>query len=149
MRALLILLLIACVGSCATQQHSLVIQTGGGYGVPGTSKVDMLVMSTRKRSSMHDAIYTGERAEHHSLYHLVISIPPDKFRRIGDVQWPRGPKANPRTDFVTVTARDMSPADVDRWFVKVAGKKRKLLVFVHGYNNTFELGGVQACTDSP
>ncbi|WP_331373361.1 alpha/beta hydrolase [Sinorhizobium chiapasense] len=97
----------------------------------------MLVMSTRERSPLPGAVYGGDRAEKQSLYHLVVSIPPDKARKIGEIQWPRGPRGDARTDFVTVEASDMNPADVDRWFLRVAGKKRKLLIFVHGYNNTF------------
>lgn len=54
------------------------------------------------------------------------------------MQWPRGLRPDARTDFVAVKASDMSHADVDRWFLSVAGKKRKLFVFVHGYNNTFQ-----------
>jgi esterase/lipase superfamily enzyme len=135
LRPVFVLLLAVFVGGCAAQQHQIVIQNGAGTDI---SKVDMLVMSTRERSSVPGTIYTGERSEHHSLYNLVVSIPPDLSRRIGDVQWPKGPKANPRTDFVTVKAHDMTPADVDRWFLKVAGRKRKLLVFVHGFNNTFD-----------
>ena len=40
---------------------------------------------------------------------------------------------------MTNKARGMKPADVDRWFLRVAGSSHRLFVFVHGYNNTFDL----------
>jgi esterase/lipase superfamily enzyme len=83
--------LLAFEAGCVTRQHEIIIPQGGRtIDVAGTDKVDMLVMSTRARSSVPGAIYTGERARERSLYNLVVSIPPDKFRTFGEVQWPKG-----------------------------------------------------------
>lgn len=126
------------LASCVAQQRMAIAPgTARSLGTPGTATVDMLVMSTRAHATRPGEIYGGERAEERSLYHLVVSIPPDGSRKIGDVQWQKGPHADARTDFVTVEAGEMKPADVKRWFLRVAGRKRKLLIFVHGYNNTF------------
>ena len=66
MRPVFVLLLAVFVGGCATQQHQIVIQNGAGnVGATDISKVDMLVMSTRERSSVPGTIYTGERSERH------------------------------------------------------------------------------------
>ena len=138
LRATCLLLLVVCATGCASDQHHIAFLEGVEAAVPGTSKVDMLVVSTRQRSSVPGAIYTGERASNRSLHNLLVSIPPDQSRTIGQVQWPRGPKPDPRTEFVAIKAHDMDAADVDKWFLNVAGRKRKLFIFVHGFNNTFD-----------
>jgi esterase/lipase superfamily enzyme len=138
LRAICLLWLVVWCTGCASQQHHIALMEGAEARLPpGADQVDMLVMSTRERSSVPGVIYTGERARNPSLYNLVVSIPPDKSRKVGEVQWPKGPKPDARTDFVATKANDMNAADVDKWFLNVAGKKRKLFVFVHGFNNTF------------
>ena len=97
----------------------------------------MLVETTRSPSTTPGIIFSGDRARQRSRYHLVISIPPDQNRKIGKVQWPRQSPPNPRTDFVTMTADNLDEAQLDKWFSSVAGRKRKLFVFVHGFNSTF------------
>jgi esterase/lipase superfamily enzyme len=138
LRVLFLGLLLGAGGCISTPPPSILPGAAIDVGAPGTHQVDMLVMSTRARTSVPGAIYGGDRARAQSLYHLVVSIPPDNARKVGEVQWPKGPRPDARTDFVAVKASDMNRKDVDRWFLSVAGKKRKLFVFVHGYNNTFQ-----------
>jgi esterase/lipase superfamily enzyme len=98
----------------------------------------MLVVSTRAHSSLPGQVYSGERAEGRSLVNIVVSVPPDGARKVGEIQWPRGKRADPSHEFSTMKIAEMAPEKVDGWFLHVAAKRRKVLIFVHGFNNTFE-----------
>jgi esterase/lipase superfamily enzyme len=100
--------------------------------------VNMLVVSTRARSAVPGAVFDGERAESRSLVNVVVSVPPDGARRVGEIQWPAGRPADPRREFATTSLVDIPPDQVDAWFLDVAARKRRVLIFVHGFNNTFE-----------
>lgn len=131
------LLSIALLAGCAGgERHRAIIAPE--YAGDGNAKVDMLAVTTRTKSSNAEIIYTGERADQPSLYNMVVSIPPAADRKVGEVQWPKGRKANPKTDFITVKASPMMPNDVEKWFLNVAGKRRKVLIFIHGFNSTFD-----------
>jgi esterase/lipase superfamily enzyme len=123
--------------SCASRPHGFLIPTATRS--PGTSQVDMLVMTTREQVATPGEIYSGERSAKSSLANLIVSIPPDSRRTIGSVQWPARPPGDPATDFVTVRADPaISVDDAKAWFRRVGGQRRKVLVFVHGFNNLFE-----------
>jgi esterase/lipase superfamily enzyme len=68
----------------------------------------------------------------------VVSVPPDSNRKVGEIQWPGRSPGNPQTDFVTlkVTPVLSTNAAMD-WYRRNRGPKRRLLVFVHGFNNTY------------
>ncbi|MDL2410989.1 esterase, partial [Rhizobium calliandrae] len=54
----------------------------------GTSRVTMLVATTRKPSDDPGKLYSGDRGTAISLNSVEVSIPPDRNRKIGEVQWP-------------------------------------------------------------
>jgi esterase/lipase superfamily enzyme len=102
------------------------------------SKVDMLVATTRTPSGDPGTLFNGERSPKPFLTAVNISIPPEGTRQVGSVQWPKKLPPNPATDFaVTRVSQLQSPADGRNWFRKniVGGHA---LVFVHGFNNTYE-----------
>ena len=131
------LLLSVFLAACASSSHRVALAAPNAVEPPGASRIDMLVETTRSRSAAPGVIFSGDRARERSRYHLVISTPPDRNRKIGEIQWPRQSPPDLRTDFVTVKAEDMDEAELDEWFSSVAGRKRKLFVFVHGFNSTF------------
>lgn len=103
-----------------------------------TSTVKMLVATTR--SSSHDTatLFSGERSSSPSLTAIHISIPSERARKIGTVQWPKRLPADPKTDFaVTAVSQLHSRAEGRNWFHQhlVGGHA---FVFVHGFNNTYE-----------
>lgn len=100
--------------------------------------VDMLVVSTRAPSTVPGQVFGGERSEERSLAHLLVSIPDFSQRKAGTIQWPSGQSADPHREFATLKVETLSPRMLDDWFLRVAGKRRKVLIFVHGFNNTFE-----------
>jgi esterase/lipase superfamily enzyme len=107
---------------------------------PGTSQVEMLVATTRKRNGP-DEMFSGQRGSSRlDFADIVVSIPPDSVRQIGEVQLPREVPGNPATDFVTLRAgyetRDEALATFRRLLRESPSKH--VLVFVHGFNNRFE-----------
>lgn len=107
---------------------------------PGTSKVQMLVATTRSAAGAAPGdLFTGERGVGLAFADIGISIPPDGARQIGEVQWPSAEPGNPYTDFVTLWADPLSKDEAIRRFDKriASTPKRQVLVFVHGYNTLF------------
>jgi esterase/lipase superfamily enzyme len=100
--------------------------------------VDMLVVTTRQKSATAGQIYSGERGTSLSAMNMVVAIPPDSRRKIGEIQWPRRLPANPETDFVTLKADPVDEAGAYAWYKRTGKHGRRVLVFVHGFNNTFE-----------
>ena len=64
---------------------------------PGTSKVEMLVATTRMRSTPAE-MFSGDRGPGLDFADIVVSIPPDSVRQIGEVQKPRQLPGDPATD---------------------------------------------------
>jgi esterase/lipase superfamily enzyme len=109
--------------------------------VPGTSEVDLLIATTRSaKGAEAGEMFTGERARNLSFAEITVSLPPDGQRKAGDVQWPARLPADPAHDFVTTQANPLvEPAATMRLhtlLAKTPGKR--VLVFVHGFNNRFE-----------
>lgn len=73
-----------------------------------------------------------------------ISVPPD--RTLGQIAWPRaGRPADIRTDFVTTESQIFSDsalfrADLRRSLMARPAAEREVVVFTHGFNNTFAEG---------
>jgi esterase/lipase superfamily enzyme len=106
---------------------------------PGTSEVEMLVATTRMRTTPAE-MFSGFRGPALDFADIVVSLPPDSVRQIGDVQLPRQIPGDPATDFVTLKAdyNDRTQALATfRRLVRTTPKKQ-VLVFVHGFNNRFE-----------
>jgi esterase/lipase superfamily enzyme len=103
-----------------------------------TSKVDMLVATTRKPSDDPGKLYSGGRGTAISLNSISVSIPPDGNRKLGEVQWPSHLPPNPEKEFAVL---DVTKAESERqaleWFRKHRNSKRQVLIFVHGFNNTY------------
>lgn len=109
--------------------------------VEGTSRVQILAATTRRRSTTNSGeMFSGERADEMSFAAVTVSIPPDTVRKVGEIQWPASPPGDPRRDFVTVAADYLdkpSFAGAIARLSKQTGRK-KVLVFVHGFNNRFD-----------
>ncbi|MFC5482027.1 alpha/beta hydrolase [Microvirga aerilata] len=108
--------------------------------VPGASKVDMLVATTRMRAADPEEFFSGDRGPELSFAEFTVSIPPDASRKQGEVQWPRNVPGNPATDFVTLKADVIDRTQAAAW---VRGSvrqvpQRRVLLFVHGFNNRFD-----------
>ncbi|WP_188611865.1 alpha/beta hydrolase [Chelatococcus reniformis] len=140
-RSLVALLLAAALGlgGCAGRPKNVLIPVAAT--APGTSEVTLLVATTRSdRNAAPGEMFTGERGRATSFADITVSIPPAGNRKVGDVQWPKSLPGNPATDFVTVSATELDRAEAIASFdARVRHTpKRRVLVFVHGYNTRFE-----------
>ena len=130
--------LAALVAGCSSRPYGNLIVGAPG---PGTSKVDMLVATTRAAvSEPPGVLFGGARGRGLDFADIVVSIPPDSARKAGEVQWPSTPPGDPERNFVTLRANRLelaqARADFDARVARTPG--RKVLVFVHGYNTRFE-----------
>ncbi|WP_294537141.1 alpha/beta hydrolase [uncultured Rhodoblastus sp.] len=107
---------------------------------PGTSHVEMVVATTRERVESPAFLFGGGRAEDLAFADMVVSIPPDARRQIGEVQYPQKLPANPLVDFVTLKAEIVSRERAGAAFSRMLREshKKEALVFVHGFNTSFE-----------
>lgn len=105
----------------------------------GASRVDLMVATTRKRSATPGVLYSGERGAGLSLTEIDVSIPPDAVRKVGEVQWPKKLPGNPATEFTTLKVKPTDRDGARAWFRReTSGKKRHVLLFVHGFNNAYD-----------
>ncbi|CAN7616063.1 alpha/beta hydrolase [Bosea sp. LjRoot90] len=106
---------------------------------PGTSKVTMLVATTRAADPDAGVLFSGERGKP-AFVEMTISLPPASRRKIGEVQWPSRLPGNPETDFVTLKVDKLdAKTGLARLHERVSRvPKRRVMVFVHGFNNRFE-----------
>ncbi|KQV81963.1 alpha/beta hydrolase [Rhizobium sp. Root1220] len=107
---------------------------------PSSSKVDMLVATTRRSSTVPGEMFSGERGLAPAFANITVSIPPTTVRKEGDVAWPKRLPANPATDFATMKAEEI-PVDAAKAWLNASVKKspdHSALVFIHGFNNRFE-----------
>ncbi len=104
----------------------------------GTTRVTMLVATTRKPSEDPGKLFSGDRGTAISLNSVDVSIPPDRNRKIGEVQWPSRMPPNPQKEFaVTQVARVQSEGQALHWYRANRNKKHQVIIFVHGFNNTY------------
>lgn len=132
----LLLALAAPLGACANLKGVLVPVN---ETVPGASKVDMLVATTRKRVDPSE-MFSGDRGPALDFANIVVSIPPAGARQVGEVQWPQRVPGNPATEFVTLKADMIDRSQALAWFHRTLRTvpKRQVLVFIHGFNNRFD-----------
>ncbi|MBX5298859.1 alpha/beta hydrolase [Rhizobium sp. NLR12b] len=115
------------------------VMQAAGTVPPGTSKVDLLVATTRAADDNPAVLFFGERGTGLAVNAVDVSIPPEANRTVGQVQWPKRLPADPLRDFVTVS---VDPLEGERagesWLKTHMPKSRRVLVFVHGFNNRYE-----------
>lgn len=132
-----VLSLFILSAACASRPNGVLGVTEST--VPGASKIDMLVATTRAPSESPGIVFSGERGAGVSLTSFTISVPPDENREVGRVQWPVRLPADPSTDFATIGVTPLPDVDGARgWLKQHLPKSRRVLIFVHGFNNGFE-----------
>lgn len=107
--------------------------------VPGTSKVDLLVATTRKSADNPAILFSGERGASLKVDSVEISIPPEANRSVGQVQWPTRLPGDPLKNFVTVDVKSLKDVpEYHAWLKAHMPKSKRVLIFVHGFNNRYE-----------
>jgi esterase/lipase superfamily enzyme len=134
-------LLIACLilPGCATRVQNVLQPLAAAPR--DTNHIPMLVATTRKPSKDPGQLFSGERGTSISINSVTVSLPTDAHRRIGEVQWPSRVPPNPEKEFAVVdVAKVESEHRVLQWFRKHRNPKRQVIIFVHGFNNTYADG---------
>jgi esterase/lipase superfamily enzyme len=133
----LVTLSVAITG-CATRVENVLQPPQVAVAASDASRVNMLVATTRKSSNDPGRLYSGERGTAISLNNVSVSIPPDRNRKIGEVQWPSRLPPNPEKEFAVLEVDKVaSEVQALAWFRKNRNAKRQVLIFVHGFNNTY------------
>ncbi|MDV4182897.1 alpha/beta hydrolase [Rhizobium brockwellii] len=139
LRAALTGLLVAMMALSGCGGRPVGVMQAAGTVAPGTSKVDLLVATTRAADDNPAVLFSGERGTGLAVNAVDVSIPPEANRKVGQVQWPSRLPADPLRDFVTVS---VDPLEGERagetWLKSHMPKSRRVLVFVHGFNNRYE-----------
>ncbi|HEV2896342.1 MAG TPA: alpha/beta hydrolase [Pseudaminobacter sp.] len=135
MLSILVTLCLVANG-CATRAEN-VLQPHA-VAASGATRVNLLVATTRKPSKDAGRLYSGERGTAISLDSVTVTIPPDRNRKIGQIQWPSRLPPDPDREFaVAGVDKVATERQVFDWFRKNRNEKRQVLIFVHGYNNSY------------
>jgi len=138
MAAALALTLLCCACAGRPLQGVLV---PNAQSAEGSARVPILVATTRQRSSGDPGeLFSRDRAPEVSYASIVVSIPPDSARKVGEVQWPTALPGDPQRNFVTASAEYLDSQSFSRAVSAVAKQthRNKVLIFVHGFNNRFD-----------
>ena len=135
-RLVSLLAMIALLAGCASRAEGVLIPTH--VDVAGASTVDILVGTTRKPSDKPGFLFSGERGREPEMTEIKVSIPPAKNREIGQVQWPRRLPPDPSKEFATVAVNPVPLSAAPAWVRSHLPKSRRVLIFVHGFNNQYE-----------
>ncbi|MBB3454882.1 esterase/lipase superfamily enzyme [Rhizobium sp. BK313] len=103
---------------------------------PKTAQVDILVATTRQPSGNPATLFNGERSPKPFLTDIAVSIPPK--RQPGTVQWPKRLPPNPATDFAVTRVKQLYTVPEGRAWFHQHIEGGHALVFIHGFNNTYE-----------
>ncbi|MBB4063863.1 alpha/beta hydrolase [Gellertiella hungarica] len=137
-RIALVLGLVLSLGTgCVSRASGVMVPVS--EKAAGASRVDMLVATTRAPSGDPATLFSGERGTDLKVDAVTISIPPDRMRQAGQVQWPKKVPADPSREFATLGVEPVEKVDEQRqWMRAHGGRNRRVMIFVHGFNNTYE-----------
>ncbi|WP_320201249.1 alpha/beta hydrolase [Agrobacterium sp. rho-13.3] len=136
-RLVAMLTMIAFLASCGGRPIGVMTPTG--QMVQGTAPVNLLVATTRKPSDDKAILFGGERGTGLKVDAITVSIPPAANRTVGQVQWPKKLPADPLKSFTTVSVEPIAnEAESRSWIKRNSLKNKRVLVFVHGFNNRYE-----------
>ncbi len=68
---------MSLLAGCASRPEGVLVPVGDAAS-PGTTKVDLVVATTRRPSDKPGILFSGERDKLVSLNEIVVSIPPEK-----------------------------------------------------------------------
>ena len=131
------LLLAFLLASCASPPEGVLAPVA--QTAPNATEVSILVATTRAPSDNPGLLYSGERGTAIDFNELVISIPPEAARKVGEVQWPKKLPADPTQEFATLSANQFTTVEqVEAWYERNKSASGRLLIFVHGFNTRYE-----------
>ncbi|EEX79735.1 alpha/beta hydrolase [Brucella abortus] len=132
-----LLVCFSLLAGCASRPEGVLVPIG--ETVPQASEVNLLVATTRAPSGNPGTLFSGERGKKISLTDIIVSIPPDRNRKVGEVQWPKRLPPNPLKDFATVAVEPLhGDSAAQHWINTHLPRTKRVMIFIRGFNNTFE-----------
>ncbi|WP_421854380.1 alpha/beta hydrolase [Oricola sp.] len=129
-------MMLAFAAGCTTTPEGVLLPAE--IQEPTATYVPILVATTREPSADPAILYSGERSTSIYVNEVVVSVPPDRNRQVGKVQWPKKLRPNPAYEFAALSIRAIPDASTaTRWVKDNLGPNRRLLIFVHGFNNSY------------
>jgi esterase/lipase superfamily enzyme len=107
--------------------------------VPDVSRHRIFITTTREATEVAGAFFNADRAPDLGLASVEVTIPPNHVT--GEVERPKRLPPDPRTEFTIVDPvvyqqHAQFISEVRRELAKRPPGERRILLFVHGYNNT-------------
>lgn len=136
--------LLLCLGlfSCTRPPDLIGIDNGTEpvLGVTDASRQKIFIATTREATEAIGVFYSGERAPELGLSSVVVSIPPS--HQPGMIERPKRLPPDPRTEFAVIEPAvyantNSFVAGINAELARRAPQDRDVLLFIHGYNNTF------------
>ncbi|MDW5316508.1 alpha/beta hydrolase [Rhizobium sp. PL01] len=137
-RLAIILPLVVALSGCGGHAKGVMQPLDLAAEPKGNAVVDMLVATSRQPSDDPATLFSGERSAHPSITDVAVSIPPGTVRTSGTVQWPKKLPPNPQTDFAVVRVKPLQTVQDGHEWVRKHGRGGHAMVFIHGFNNTYE-----------
>lgn len=133
-RATMVAIALVLAGCAARPGPDVLVPVAAA---PEAKAVTLYVATTRKRTAPGANRFTAERGDELSFARFTVSIPPN--HRAGNIEWPTG-TPDPRTSFATLGESALSRKEFAEAVAPARGRtgRRKVLVFIHGYNSTFQ-----------
>jgi esterase/lipase superfamily enzyme len=134
-----VLTMLVCASCTMRPLQGVLVPSG--EAVEATSEVPILIGTTRARSSNDPGeMFSREPSSEMAYAQVMVSIPPDGSRKVGEIQWPLSPPGDPRKEFVTASAGYLDRAEFNAAITSAAKAthRNKAMVFVHGFNNRFD-----------
>jgi esterase/lipase superfamily enzyme len=107
--------------------------------VPQARRHRVFIMTTREASEVVGAFFSAGRAPELGLASVDVTVPPNHV--LGQLERPQRLPPDPRTEFTVVDplvypGNASFISEIDREIAARPPGKRRLLLFIHGYNNT-------------
>jgi len=129
------------LAACAPPTHVIGVDNPSDpvASAPGVHLHKVFIATTRQKSPDPTVYFSGERAGAMSFGQVTASIPPS--HESGNIEVPKGKVPDPEKEFALVDpALFASEADfvaqLNRALMALPRDQRKILVFIHGYNNS-------------
>lgn len=100
-------------------------------------EVDLLAATIRAPDEEPGVLFGGTRGMRVSYTDIVLSLPPG--RAPGTIQWPSRLPGDPEHDMVATSVAALTAEGVHEWFRTRHGSKRRVFVYVHGFNTRFDV----------
>lgn len=132
-------LILAFLAACSPRGEIVLDPDAGQVGT-----TEVIFVGTTRMVDPETGDFGGDRLRDSVSYgRYTVSVPPD--RAVGDITYPTGRTADPRTDFLTTEALAYEGAaafraDLSRALATLPKGQREVTVFTHGFNNTFAEG---------